>query len=173
MRAKLFINDLETTLDFEELENACLGLNDNSRHKAVFNELAKSESQNIRRLVADKRNLSPEAVKQLAIDISIEVLREIISNEHAKQYLDGSNLQYMLDTDDTEICLEIADNLEDFTHLMSIETLCKHLVKKGPAVRLSLAENGTTPIFILTELSHDRDVAIAEKATKALRMVLN
>ena len=169
MRAKLTVNNIETDLDWEELEDVVSGLKDIERNQSIFHELSKSEFEGIRMVIACMKSTSGLTVKRLARDHSIEVLRELVANDHALKFFDNESIKHMLDTNDEEIALAIADNLEEFANLMNLDALCESLIGKGPAVRASLAEQSFTPVCILIDLQEDRDISIREKAKETLK----
>lgn len=168
MRAKLIINNIEADLDWEELDDVCSGLKDVERNKSIFHELSKSESENVRLTVAGKESITALTVKRLARDHSVEVLRTLIKNYSAIQHLENKDVKHLLETRDQEICLELADNLEEFSNLMDVNALCERLLEMGPEVRCSLACHELTPIPILLDLAEDRDLTVRERARETL-----
>lgn len=168
MKSKLNVNNIEVFLDYEELENAVSGLKDLIRNASIFHELSKSESEIIRVTVAGKESLTPITVKRLAKDHAIEVLRTLVKNCDAFQHLENKDVKHLLDTRDLEICLEIADNLEQYVGLMDVNALCERLLEMGPEVRASLADQCFTPIPILLDLAEDRDIAVRDRARETL-----
>jgi hypothetical protein len=168
MKAKLIVDDVEVGLGFDELELITDSLNDNPKNSEIFHALAKSESINVRMAVASKKTINITIFKHMVNDTSVDVLRALASNTYVGQFLDNKSLEKLLATNDTSIYLSIAGKIYNLSHLVNLDWLCEILIQNDPSVRYALASNADTPVFILIELSGDRDINVAEKAKETL-----
>jgi len=171
MKAKLVINNVERILGHRELADICYSIKDCEGNEEIFHELAKSKSVEIRTLIASNSNLSDETVDLLMNYSSVEVLRAIISREHARMRMKKEALERFIETGDTEILMNLANRICEYADLevCEMDWLCEKLLKqKDPAIRYKLAKNAYTPIFFLKKLANDDDINIAERAMKTL-----
>lgn len=85
-------------------------LDDEPRHSGFFSALAFHPASKVRCAVAFKSCLPAELLEKLARDVSIEVVREVASNETALNLFDQPLLQAMIDRD-VSVASDLADNL--------------------------------------------------------------
>ncbi|MDY6904066.1 MAG: hypothetical protein SWH61_05205 [Thermodesulfobacteriota bacterium] len=165
----LVINNVETILGFDELIAVCDSLNDVSRHEHVFEELAKSDSLELKVSVASRRRISKNTVNLLIQDLNLDVLRALSKNRYAMQHFDRKAIRALIDSQDEDIYISIAEGLKDYAQIFNVECLCENLIQGGSAVKYILASNPETPVFFLTELAQDPDVSVSERAKRTLQ----
>lgn len=111
-----------------DLANYALCLDDENRNASFFAKLALHPASEVRSSVADKYCLPIEAIKLLARDASINVVKCVANNQRALEMLNVSLIQEMINRD-VSVAVEIADNLSMVRHDMHdelIEILLKH-----------------------------------------------
>ena len=172
MDARLIINGVEIKLGHKELVDICYSIEDYARNADIFHELAKSNSSEIRSNIAGNEHLKDETFDMLIQNSSLEIMRTIISRDHFKRRMDKEIIERFIETGDTEILTNIAEDILDCADLYDVcemDWLCEKLIiKKDPAVRYELAGNDSTPVFFLNKLAEDSDINVAEKAQETL-----
>ncbi|MFH2066485.1 MAG: hypothetical protein ABIK15_14900 [Pseudomonadota bacterium] len=171
MTAKLIVNDVQVELGYKELEGICDCLEDCQRNKAVFNELAKSNCVDIRVSVACRKSIGPATIKILLEDNSIEVLRMAVINHRIKAYMRTQDFEHLLNTNDSIILKDIADDFEFYVEEIGIDPLwlCNELLTRGDlSVKYALAENDCVPFEVKEKLAQDEDVNIRETAKETM-----
>jgi hypothetical protein len=168
MHAIISVNGVEAKLGHVELEAMCWSLEDRDKNAGVLNELAKSGCVEIRKTVASYEELYGDTIEMLIKDNSIEVLREIVSNNQATEYLEKDDLIRFFKLGDTELLSSIAADVERYSEqyeICELKWVCEQLSNHSdPSVRAMLAENEDVPMYILQKLSEDEDIDVASKA---------
>lgn len=111
MKITLSINSNEIVeIGHSDLANIVNWMGDDAQYASFFAELSDHPSGAVRCAVAGKSALPYRALKQLARDPSIEVVRNVANNEQALERFKASLFQEMLDRD-VSVAAEIAENL--------------------------------------------------------------
>jgi len=168
MEARLVVNGVEVKLGHEELEEISSCLSDSKKNRAVFDELAKSQSSMIRMNVSWNKAINDQTVKLLLADSSIEVLRGIVQNSRSRWIITEEIIEGLISNGDTELLCTVADEVEDF-YECDVDVICEKLVhQRDPQVRQRLASNSDTPRQYVEELIDDEDMDVARAARKTL-----
>jgi hypothetical protein len=172
MQAKININGIEAIIGYTGLESVCQSLDDCEKNSDILHELANSNYYEIRRMVAYYDYLKPETLKILLKDTSIDVLREIVTNEKAIKYIQKDDIERFIKKGDPELLTSIASDVNKYAEkygTCDVNWLCEKLSnQKDPSVRAALADNTDIPMFILIKLSEDEDVEVANKAKESI-----
>lgn len=111
MKITLSIDSAESIeIGYFDLVSIIRTLDDEPRHSGFFAALASHPASKVRCAVAFKSCLPVGLLEKLARDESIEVVREVASNETALNLFDQPMLQAMIDRD-VGVASELADNL--------------------------------------------------------------
>ena len=140
MKITLSIDSKETIeIGHLDLANIVNWLDDNEKYESFFFLLADHPSSDVRCAVADKTNCPPRALKKLARDPSVEVVRTVASNEHALKKLKLSLIQEMIGRD-VSVAATIADYLHQVNEEIREEVIQALLQHADPKV-VETAEN--------------------------------
>ena len=111
MKITLSVDSKESIeIGHSDLASIVRVLDDEPRYSGFFSALASHPASQVRCAVAFKSCLPIELLKKLAHDESIEVVREVASNETALNLFDKSQIQAMIDRD-VSVASDLADNL--------------------------------------------------------------
>jgi hypothetical protein len=169
MVIRLIINNVEVKLKgYDSIKDLTQQLPDKEGYEAIYHELAKLPSADVREVVAWKDNLGEDTVKLLLDDSSPTVLERIIRNDKFPKFADKEMLIKILNTQLKDVLENLADNVEEFNEGIR-DWLCNELLKqKDPGIRMKLARNQDVPLNILGELAKDDDEDVATKAKESL-----
>jgi hypothetical protein len=93
MEVRIIINNVEVKLrGYDSIKDLTHQLPDKEGFEAIYHELAKSHSSDVREAVAWKDNLGEDTVKLLLDDSSLTVLERITRNDKFQKYDDWGNL---------------------------------------------------------------------------------
>lgn len=152
----------------EALADLIRALPDASEYRSVFDLAARHPAMRVRVVVAQRDNLSADAVLDLADDPSSDVRRQLVSSS-ALHSLADTDLVSRLIASDPAVAEAIAEYLHDFRGC-NVDRLGLDLARHpDPSVRLTLARNGRVSDRIFARLSRDRDSIVASAASDQLR----
>jgi hypothetical protein len=155
-----------------ELENVCWMLEDCQKYTKLYHELAASGYVEIRKHVAGLQYVEGDTFLLLLEDSSIDVLREVVTNDEAKKWIKKEHLERYLELGDTEMVVALAADVDFYANeqeICDLNWLCEKISNhRDPSVRLALAENEDVPAYLLIKLSEDEDILVAEKAKETL-----
>lgn len=161
----LTVNDIAVTIDSSALADVLRSLPDIEAYKKFYESLITHPSSRVRASIADKEQLSEEAISVLAKDSSVEVLRNLVRNRTAREVL-PLDLTIQIIERDVEVADSIAGYVEDWSNTMEIAKILKN--HSDPQVRLALANNRGTPKTILRQQLKDDDTAVVHAAKENL-----
>jgi len=166
--AQLSIGSIQVLLTPVLLNSLASGLEDNKDTQAVFAELARHPSFEVRDTIAGKDNLDRETVLRLAADPCVRVVRSLLNSDACK-HLDRETLQAMVQRD-PEIAYDLADSwrIEDFNEVEVGEIVEMLMGVADESVRFALAGNSRAGKKSLRKLSKDANPAVAQRARKTL-----
>ena len=111
MKVTLSVDSTESIeIGFSDLALIANWLDDEPRYLAFFSVLAAHPASEVRCAVAGKSCLPVELLGKLACDESIEVVREVASNETALSLFDQHQFQAMIKRD-VSVASDLANNL--------------------------------------------------------------
>ncbi len=168
MKATLLIDSHEVDVDYSLLESIVNQLpTDDDQLLPVFATLAQSSSAAVRRAVASRPRLTPETVALLASDPSPEVLEALVY-EHAKD-IPEATLVNIIRRNWTNVNMAIACRIHDCDDV-DVTALAKLLgASDDPAVRFTLAGNGSVPRAIRKRFLSDPDPYVRRCARESIR----
>ncbi|WDN87845.1 hypothetical protein BuS5_01008 [Desulfosarcina sp. BuS5] len=151
MRVQLLIDDCEFDLDQKSLEAIIKALPDTEENSIIFEELAKSPSARIRRIIASKHNLDDETYYNLLMDNSKNVFNELLENEYFLTYISQENLESLIDISDEKTLTKLSNSLTFMT-----EAVANHLptvIEMGNSLILSKIEDFVTHDLFISNLN--------------------
>ncbi len=172
MDAKLIVNGVEVNLGHDELSGICGSLSDSEKNEGIFHELGKSSSEAVRENVAWKKSLSKETAKLLLNDTSIEVLREIVGHETAKDLITKEDINRLIALQDTTIMVTIAEGVYEYDNCDETFIYAALINQADPQVRYQLAQDSEMPKFLMKQLTNDQDLEVSEEAKETLEEII-
>lgn len=174
MQSSIVVNGVEVSLGHRELENVCWMLEDCEKNREIFHEMATSGFVEIRRHIAGCEHLNSDTFKMLLDDSSIEILRSILVNDKAKEWITMDHIKRYLEIGDTEMMVTLVSDVGFYANekeVCDMNWLCEQLSNHpDPSVRFALAENVDVPIYLLIKLANDDDVEVAAQAKETLSL---
>ncbi|SMP80836.1 hypothetical protein SAMN06295888_13615 [Desulfonatronum zhilinae] len=172
LNVKITVNGVSARIPYDQIDNLVYSIPDESRHNDVIAELARSTHPHVRMAVASRDTLDRKIVSILVEDTQIDVLRNLVSNSRARMFITETCLLRLIKTEDHDILVTVAENLDSFPHCDE-DVLAEKLARMdNPVIRGILAENVSVSRQVLEQLSHDEDEDIAEKAADSLERAL-
>lgn len=168
MRIEFKINGVDVPVGLELLEVVASGLRDREENAAVFRELAKSSSREVRERIANKDKIDEETALMLAEDPVEEVVADLLRND-GRKFLPQNMIEKLIQRSPrlaSEIADRVSDLGEDCTPHAIAELLAGH---PDPTVRKAVAGNYNVSKKLLKILVGDSDIDVACEAAEALR----
>jgi hypothetical protein len=111
MNVTLTINSSDSIkVGYSDLASIISCLPDDMLHAIFFKKLCGHPASEVRSALAGMRYMDPDMLEILAIDTSIEVVRQVAHNKRALKMFKTSLIQTMIERD-VSIALVIADNI--------------------------------------------------------------
>jgi len=132
-----------------------------------FKYAAKHPSAEVRKCVADRRQIEEETCLELIQDSSIEVLSNIVQNDVFREMATIDILELLINKD-TSIAALVARDVHRFT-LVKTQKLAEIIsAHKDFSVVLALAENSRAPKNVLRGLVNHKDSHVSQSARESL-----
>lgn len=169
MKARIVIDTKpETVIDLgsQDLGNIVSNMSDQDTNAAVFNALAAHMASYVREQVAYKDNLNEATLDILIGDASVNVVRNAVRNQRARQSATTEQLVAAI-ARDVEAAENIAQSIESYENA-DIDKLAEVLMAHSdPKVRTALANNSSAPKKCLRALLKDSepDTRLAAKSS--------
>jgi len=164
--------DLQLKVDGKEYSVGCSVLDygisaipDIDEYSGLYYQLAKSANSNVRKEVAEKGCIDDETLSVLIKDTQLGVLNALVRNSYVSGRVSEAELMRIIDLNDAELCIYIAENIESFDRCDPNQIAEKLFANEDPVVRAALAENSYTPKHVVRMLLKDRDVDVVYKAS--------
>ena len=162
----LTVNGKNVALGAETLGRIVSYLPDNDNYTAIFAELAKSTSFEVRENVASKDHLNSDTVALLADDQVEEVLANLIRSDAAKLLSQGAIDKLIAKS--PKLAADIVNYIEKFEDLDTSKILESLATSTDPSVRKSVAGCYEAPKKVLKSLLKDEDPDVVSEAIKTL-----
>ena len=170
MFAKLVINGVEIEIGYEKLADMLMGIEDHSKHLAIFSELVHSPDPKVRQYVAERECINKALVDILLQDKQVDVLRALISNTNAAEFIEQDKLLNLISLEDSELLEMVARYIEYFELCDPVIIGQQLTLSDNPRVRGALADNPDAPETLLFILLEDGDSDIAASARQSLEI---
>ncbi len=167
--AQLSIGTIQVLLTPDLLKSVVNGLEDSELSQAVFAELARHPSFEVRETVASKEHLDRDTALRLAADPCVEVVRSLLHSSACTHYVNRETLQAMVERDPA-IAYDLAESwrVDEFSEVDVDEMFELLLGVADESVRFALAGNSHVGKKSLRKLSKDANPAVAQRARRAL-----
>jgi hypothetical protein len=168
MAAKIIIDGKEFDLGIRALTEFANSLSDYPQFRGLFDHLALTQPSEIRAMMAYKDNISPNVVKVLLQDKSVEVLRAAVRNIHAKKEISTEELIALINLDDRELTDNIINSIEEYENADPL-VVSEHIISLNNKQHLhTLADYRYVPKKVLKLLSKNSDPDIQSAALRSL-----
>jgi hypothetical protein len=154
---------LSKLLSYEAVSNIVSNASDNKDNEDLFLLAARHPAGNVREYVAYKDHMPDAAVKVLAADKSIGVLRNLVRSQKFKEHATIEELEKLLSLD-TEIAQSIAGDIESYSEADTTKLAELVAAHSDPSVVASLAGSYSTPKKILKSLLKHSDPYVVSEA---------
>jgi len=151
------------SLSYEALSSLASCSPDSDASTDLFATLSQHPSSSVRERIAYKENLNEDTVLALAVDPSVDVLRNLIRTSAFRRYITDDLLIQIIGRDVEAACF-IAENLELLENIDRHNILRLLVLSDDPAIVAAVAGNTSTPKKILKELLRHPDVDVVDRA---------
>jgi len=177
IQAHIEIDGIKVAVGHKFLEDIAYDIPDISKHKKVFEVLAKSSNFELREIIADKTHISKKTVSVLLNDSDQNVIEKLLKNRQACKKITQEQMDMLLDKANDKLLCTIAENIDDF-HKCNIDVICTRLLSHNSStVRYEFLNHSSfvSPISVesLKKLSMDTDFDVAAKAQEELKSYLS
>ncbi len=150
-------------LSYDAVSNIVSNAIDNKDNEDLFLLAARHPASNVREYVAYKDHISDAAVKLLAADKSISVLRNLVRSKKFKELATIEELEKFLALD-TEIAQAIAGDIDSYSEADTTQLAELVAAHADPAVVAALAGSYSAPKKILKSLLKHHDPYVVSEA---------
>jgi hypothetical protein len=168
--AKLVVNGVELHLGSEVLANIidfCLPTGEDAA-KIIGALAIFPNSARVMVAMATRKDLSPDAARDLAKDRNYAVIDALINNKKVCRYIPANRIYEILESGDIEMVLTIFRNVENLPQV-NYEYIVSFMVQHSdPALRHAIANCTNTQFGLLTNLKHDDDPEVRDAAYASL-----
>ncbi len=158
---------LSKLLPYEAVSNIVSNASDNKDNEDLFLLAARHPASSVREYVAYKDRLPDAAVKLLAADKSISVLRNLVRSKKFREHATIEELEKFLVLD-TEIAQTIAGDIDSYSEADTTRLAEFVAAHSDPSVVAVLAGSYSTPKKILKSLLKHHDPYVVSEAKERL-----
>ncbi|MDQ6951265.1 MAG: hypothetical protein Q9M26_06330 [Mariprofundales bacterium] len=169
MQVSLNIDGGNFPLGCHDLAEVISAMADTSDNMQAFDLLASHPSRKVRIEVAKNENISEKIVESFFASGDEYIIESLIANRNISQSIKSHYYNILLSSDDNLILKKLANQLtEDDFDAVNKDNLKKLVNHSDPDIRGSLAENRSSPPWILNLLAEDDDPDVRSIASMDL-----